>query len=78
MKTYIFKIETSFGLYCKPIDKHIIGCCANTSSEAYETIVKQIPGTIVESKLIAFCDNYTVKYGEDNYVLEENEIVSFK
>ena len=78
MKTYIFKIKTSFGLYCKPIDEHIIGCCANTSSEAYETIAKQIPSTIVESKLIAFCDNYVVKYGEDNYVLEENEIVSFK
>lgn len=78
MKTYIFKIKISFGLYCKPIDEHIIGCCTNTSSEAYETIARQIPGTIVESKLIAFCDNYVIKHGEDDYVLKEHEIVSFK
>ena len=77
MKTYIFRIKTSFSQFGNPIDEKIIGCCAESSKKAFENIKKNISNPIVYSKLIAFCDNYVVHNEEDNYLLEENDVVFF-
>ena len=78
MKTYIFKIKTSYSANTRPINEFIMGCCANNSKEAFDNIASGLPGVVVYSKLMAICENYTVFFDDDAHLIEEGDIVIFR
>ena len=78
MKTYIFKIKTSYSANTRPINEFILGCCANNRKEAFDNIASYLPDVVVYSKLMAICENYTVFFDDDSHLIEEGDVVIFK
>lgn len=78
MKTFIIKIGISFAMYGRVINYKILGVCAHSRKEAFEYVKKNVSGVIVESHILAICENYCVFCdNEPDFTLEDGDIVFF-